>query len=64
VIIEYAGGDAAVGPQNCGPFDPSINQRARHTAAFTSPGKFCPQSKNLIPLGCVVGGVDQSGCLP
>ena len=33
-IIEYAGGDAHIGPQNCGPFDPSINQRAAHTAAL------------------------------
>jgi hypothetical protein len=114
VIFEYAGGDAGIGPVNCGPFDPSINQQARHTAAllvgdgtdqqyvppsnlitgstfrnntgnfaidsvwenptrvfgpslhndntFTSPGKFCPQSKNLIPLGCTISGVDQSGC--
>lgn len=114
VIIEYAGGDASVGPVNCGPYDSSINQPARHTAAllvgdgtdqqyvptsnlitgstfqhnagnfaidsvwenpgrtfgpslhndnvFTSPGLFCPQSKNLIPLGCSIGGVDQSGC--
>lgn len=114
VIFEYAGGDAGVGPTSCGPFDPSINQQARHTApllvgdgtdqqyipppnlitgsvfrsnignfaidsvwenttrtfgpslhndnVFTSPGKFCPQSKNLIPLGCTISGVDQSGC--
>jgi hypothetical protein len=114
VIIEYAGGDAGIGPVNCGPFDASINQPARHTAAllvgdgtdqqyippgnlitgstfrnntgnfaidsvwenptrvfgpslhndntFTSTGKFCPQSKNLIPLGCTISGVDQSGC--
>jgi hypothetical protein len=99
---------------SCGPFDPSINQQARHTApllvgdgtdqqyippanlikgsvfrsnignfaidsvwenttrtfgpslhndnVFTSPGKFCPQSKNLIPLGCTISGVDESGC--
>ena len=33
-IIEYAGGDAAIGPVNCGPFDPSINQKARHVAAL------------------------------
>jgi hypothetical protein len=116
VIIEYAGGDASIGPVNCGPFDPSINQQARHTAAllvgdgtdqqyippsglitgstfrnntgnfaidsvwenptrvfgpslhndntFTSTGKFCPQSKNLIPLGCTISGVDESGCEP
>lgn len=115
VTIEYAGGDANVGPQNCGPIDPNIHQRARHTAAllvgdgsdnqyvppgtlitsstfqnnagnfaidsvweassfgpsltgnkntFTSPGLFCPQSKNLLPLGCTVQGVDESGCLP
>jgi hypothetical protein len=116
VIIEYAGGDASVGPINCGPFDSSINQQARHTAAllvgdgtdqqyippgnlvtgstfrnntgnfaidsvwenptrvfgpslhndntFTSTGKFCPQSKNLIPLGCTISGVDESGCEP
>jgi|HubBroStandDraft_2_1064218.scaffolds.fasta_scaffold12633_2 hypothetical protein len=114
VVFEYAGGDASIGPVNCGPFDPSINQQARHTApllvgdgtdqqyippaslitgstfrnnignfaidsvwenstrtfgpslhndnTFTSPGKFCPQSKNLIPLGCTIAGVDQSGC--
>jgi hypothetical protein len=114
VVIEYAGGDASIGPVNCGPFDPSINQQARHTAAllvgdgtdqqyippsnlitgstfrnntgnfaidsvwenptrvfgpslhndntFTSTGKFCPQSKNLIPLGCTINGVDESGC--
>jgi hypothetical protein len=116
VVIEYAGGDAGIGPVNCGPFDPSINQQARHTAAllvgdgtdqqyippsnlitgstfrnntgnfaidsvwenptrvfgpslhndntFTSTGKFCPQSKNLIPLGCTISGVDESGCEP
>jgi hypothetical protein len=116
VVFEYAGGDASVGPVNCGPVDPSINQQARHTApllvgdgtdqqyippanlitgsvfrnnignfaidsvwenptrtfgpslhndnVFTSPGKFCPQSKNLIPLGCTISGVDESGCLP
>jgi hypothetical protein len=114
VIFEYAGADAAIGPINCGPFDPSINQQARHTAplligdgtdqqyvppanlitgsvfrnnignfaidsvwenpgrtfgpslhndnVFTSPGKFCPQSKNLIPLGCTINGQDESGC--
>lgn len=114
VIFEYAGADARVGPTSCGPFDPSINQQARHTApllvgddgdqqyippanlitgsifrnntgnfaidsvwenttrvfgpslhndnTFTSPGKFCPQSKNLIPLGCTISGVDESGC--
>jgi hypothetical protein len=116
VVFEYAGGDAGVGPMSCGPFDPSINQQARHTApllvgdgtdqqyippanlitgsvfrnnignfaidsvwenstrvfgpslhndnTFTSPGKFCPQSKNLIPLGCTISGVDESGCMP
>jgi hypothetical protein len=114
VTIEYAGGDASIGPVNCGPIDPSIHQQARHTAAllvgdgtdmqyippgnlianstfrnnagnfaidsvwdtsgfgpslkatntFTSPGLFCPQSKNLMPLGCTVGGVDESGCMP
>jgi hypothetical protein len=112
-IIEFAGGDAHVGPQSCGPFDPSIVQRARNTAAllvgdgtdqqyvppaslltnttfrnntgsyaidavweapafgpslvasntFGSGPKFCTQNKNLKPLGCFVGGVDQSGCL-
>jgi hypothetical protein len=114
VVFEYAGGDASIGPVNCGPIDPSINQPARHTApllvgdgtdqqyippanlitgsvfrnnignfaidsvwenptrvfgpslhndnTFTSPGQFCPQSKNLIPLGCTVSGVDESGC--
>jgi hypothetical protein len=34
VIIEYAGGDAGVGPVNCGPFDPSVNHQAAHTAAL------------------------------
>jgi hypothetical protein len=114
VVFEFAGADAGVGPVNCGPFDSSINQQARHTApllvgdgtdqqyvppanmisgsvfrnnignfaidsvwenpgrtfgpslhndnVFTSPGKFCPQSKNLIPLGCTISGVDESGC--
>jgi hypothetical protein len=112
-IIEYAGGDASIGPANCGPFDASINQKARHVAAllvgdgsdkqyvppadlvtnsvfrnnggnfaidsvweaagfgpalnatnlFGSGPKFCTQSKNLRTGGCVVGGVDQSGCL-
>jgi len=107
LIISYAGGDAAVGPRNCGP--PGV----RHTAAllvgdgtdgqyippgvlitnstfndnagnfaidsvwqaptfspiltatnqFIRSGAVCTQSKNLIPLGCTVGGVDQSGCL-
>ena len=33
-IIEYAGGDASIGPKSCGPFDPSIVQPARHTAAL------------------------------
>ena len=112
-IIEYAGGDAAIGPQSCGPIDASIHQRARNTAALFvgdgtdqqyvppaglvtntvfrnntgsyaidavwqagafgpsltatnvfGPGpRFCTQNKNLIVGGCVVGGVDQSGCL-
>jgi hypothetical protein len=114
VVFEFAGGDANVGPVNCGPFDPSINQQARHTAPllvgdgtdqqyippanlitgsifrfnignfaidsvwenptrvfgpslhndnnFISQGQFCPQSKNLIPLGCTISGVDESGC--
>ena len=112
-IIEYAGGDAAIGPVSCGPIDPSISQRARNTAAlivgdgtdqqyvppaglvtnttfrnntgsyaidavweasafgpslnatnvFSAGPKFCTQNKNLIIGGCVVGGVDQSGCL-
>jgi hypothetical protein len=112
-VIEYAGGDAAVGPLNCGPIDPSIHQQARHTApllvgdgtdrqyvpppglitnsvfrnntgnfaidsvwestgfgpalnasnSFGGGAKFCTQSKNLIVGGCVVAGVDQSGCL-
>ena len=30
---------------------------------FGSGPKFCTQNKNLKPLGCFVGGVDQSGCL-
>jgi hypothetical protein len=112
-IIEYAGGDAAIGPQSCGPIDSSIHQRARNTAAlivgdgtdqqyvppaglvtnttfrnntgsyaidavwesggfgpslnatnvFGAGPKFCTQNKNLIVGGCVVAGVDQSGCL-
>jgi hypothetical protein len=112
-IIEYAGGDAAIGPSSCGPIDPSINQRARNTAAlfvgdgadqqyvpptglvtnttfrnntgnyaidsvwessgfgptlnatnvFGSGPRFCTQNNNLIVGGCVVNGVDQSGCL-
>lgn len=33
-IIEFAGGNAHVGPASCGPFDPSINQRAANTAAL------------------------------
>ncbi|MGZ5268203.1 MAG: hypothetical protein ACXWCC_15570 [Caldimonas sp.] len=112
-VIEYAGGDAAIGPLNCGPIDPTIRQQARHTApllvgdgtdrqyvppaglitnsvfrnntgnfaidsvwestafgpslnatnSFGGGAKFCTQSKNLIVGGCVVAGVDQSGCL-
>jgi len=112
-IIEYAGGDASVGPGSCGPIDPAIHQRARNTAAlfvgdgtdvqyvppaglitnstfrnntgsyaidavwesaafgpalnatnvFGAGAKFCTQNKNLIVGGCVVGGIDQSGCL-
>jgi hypothetical protein len=112
-IIEYAGGDASVGPGSCGPIDPAIHQRARNTAAlfvgdttdvqyvppaglitnstfrnntgsyainavwesaafgpalnatnvFGAGPKFCTQNKNLIVGGCVVAGVDQSGCL-
>jgi hypothetical protein len=111
--IEYAGGDAHIGPASCGPFDPSIHQQARHTASlivgdgtdlqyappaglvtnstfgnnagnfaidsvweaasfgpalnatnsFSAAARFCTQSKNLRIGGCVVGGVDQSGCL-
>jgi hypothetical protein len=113
VIIEYAGGDAGIGPVNCGPFDPSTHQQYRHTAAllvgdgsdlqyvppaglvtngifrnnagnyaidsvwqspafgpalnatntFTASSKVCTQPKNYITGGCVVAGVDQSGCL-
>ena len=113
VIIEYAGGDAGIGPLSCGPFDPSTHQPYRHTAAllvgdgndlqyappaglvtngtfrnnagnfaidsvwqastfgpalnatntFTASAKVCTQSKNYITGGCVVAGVDQSGCL-
>jgi hypothetical protein len=33
-VIEYAGGDAHIGPASCGPFDTSIAQRARNTAAL------------------------------
>jgi hypothetical protein len=113
VIIEYAGGDAGVGPVNCGPIDPNTHSSYRHTAAllvgdgsdlqyappagmvtnstfrknagnfaidsvwqspafgpalnatntFTASSKVCTQSKNYITGGCVVAGVDQSGCL-
>jgi hypothetical protein len=113
VIIEYAGGDAGVGPLSCGPIDPSTHSPYRHTAAllvgdgndlqyappaglvtngtfrnnagnfaidsvwqastfgpalnatntFTASSKVCTQSKNYITGGCVVAGVDQSGCL-
>jgi hypothetical protein len=113
VIIEYAGGDAGVGPVNCGPIDPSTHSPYRHTAAllvgdgsdlqyapppglvtngtfrnnagnfaidsvwqastfgpalsatntFTASAKVCTQPKNYITGGCVVAGVDQSGCL-
>ena len=112
-LIEYAGGDASVGPLNCGPIDASIHQQARHTApllvgdgtdqqyvppaglitnsafrfnagnytidavwestgfgpsltatnTFMNAPRFCTQPKNLIVGGCVVAGVDQSGCL-
>jgi hypothetical protein len=105
--LEYAGGDAAIGPASCGPIT------ARHAAPllvgddtdqqyvppavlitnstfsnnagsfaidsvwqgagfgpiltatniFTSSGAVCTQSKNYIAGGCVVGGVDQRGCL-
>jgi hypothetical protein len=113
VIIEYAGGDAGIGPVNCGPIDPNTHSPYRHTAAllvgdgsdlqyappaglvtngtfrknggnfaidsvwqsaafgpalnatntFTASSKVCTQSKNYITGGCVVAGVDQSGCL-
>jgi hypothetical protein len=113
VIIEYAGGDAGIGPVSCGPIDPNAHQPYRHTAAllvgdgtdlqyappaglvtnstfrnnagnfavdsvwqsavfgpalntsntFTASSKVCTQSKNYITGGCVVAGVDQSGCL-
>ena len=113
VIIEYAGGDAGVGPLSCGPVDPTTHSPYRHTAAllvgdgndlqyappaglvtngtfrnnagnfaidsvwqstvfgpslnatntFTNSAKVCTQSKNYITGGCVVAGVDQSGCL-
>jgi hypothetical protein len=113
VIIEYAGGDAGVGPVNCGPIDPNTHSPYRHTAAllvgdgsdlqyappaglvtngtfrnnagnfaidsvwqastfgpalnatntFSASSKVCTQSKNYISGGCVVAGVDQSGCL-
>jgi hypothetical protein len=112
-VIEYAGGDASIGPINCGPIDASIHQQARHTApllvgdgtdqqyvppaglvtntvfrfndgnfaidslwaatsfgpalnatnTFMNAPKFCTQSKNYLIGGCVVAGVDQSGCL-
>jgi hypothetical protein len=113
VIIEYAGGDAGIGPISCGPIDPNTHSPYRHTAAllvgdgndlqyappaglvtnstfrnnagnfavdsvwqsatfgpalnatntFTASAKVCTQSKNYITGGCVVAGVDQSGCL-
>ena len=113
VVIEYAGGDAGVGPVNCGPIDPNTHSPYRHTAAllvgdgsdlqyappaglvtnsvfrnnagnfaidsvwqsaafgpalnatnsFGAGPKVCTQSKNYITGGCVVAGVDQSGCL-
>ena len=112
-VIEYAGGDAGIGPASCGPFDPSVNHQAAHTApllvgddtdrqyvpppglitntifrhntgnfaidsvwqttvfgpaldatnTFGGGARFCTQSRNLIVGGCVVAGVDQSGCL-
>jgi hypothetical protein len=31
-VFDYAGGDASIGPTSCGPFDSSINQKARNTA--------------------------------
>jgi hypothetical protein len=34
VIIEYAGGDAGIGPVSCGPIDPNAHQPYRHTAAL------------------------------
>jgi hypothetical protein len=34
VIIEYAGGDAGIGPVSCGPIDPNAHQQYRHTAAL------------------------------
>lgn len=34
VIIEYAGGDAGVGPLSCGPVDPNTHSPYRHTAAL------------------------------
>jgi hypothetical protein len=40
-------------------FGPSLNA----TNAFTNSAKVCTQSKNYITGGCVVAGVDQSGCL-
>jgi hypothetical protein len=33
------------------------------TNNFGGNARFCTQSKNLIVGGCVVAGVDQSGCL-
>jgi hypothetical protein len=113
VVIEYAGGDAGVGPLSCGPIDPNTHSQYRHTAAllvgdgndlqyappaglvtnsvfrnnagnfaidsvwqsaafgpalnatnsFGAGPKVCTQSKNYITGGCVVAGVDQSGCL-
>jgi hypothetical protein len=113
VVIEYAGGDAGVGPLSCGPVDPTTHSPYRHTAAllvgdgndlqyappaglvtngtfrnnagnfaidsvwqasnfgpalnatntFTNSARVCTQSKNYITGGCVVAGVDQSGCL-
>jgi hypothetical protein len=112
-LIEYAGGDASIGPASCGPFDPTVHHQAAHTApllvgddtdqqyvppaglvtnstfrfnagnfvidsvwestvfgpalnatnTFMDTPRFCTQSKNYLMGGCVVGGVDQSGCL-
>ena len=41
----------------------AFGQSLDATNVFNSGPQFCTQNKNLIIGGCVVGGVDQSGCL-
>jgi hypothetical protein len=42
---------------------PTFSPILTATNQFVRSGAVCTQSKNLIPGGCTVGGVDQSGCL-